>query len=201
MITDEDRMALYVERTRVTLDAVAEGYVELAALVEGRRGTDVGGTSHVEARTPVDLHVLDLRAEVETFVADMSPLVRGALRMGLRWRGRDVPGALAWLRDALGHVAAEDPDLARDLGSQAWTLRGRVERACGRTPQPYRLAEPCPTCERLALFLDPVRGVVRCTHIECSVSWPVEYPLLAWSTASGVAPQEAYMAELARIRA
>lgn len=216
---DDDRMVLWVERTRVTLDALAECYLELEVLVGGRQGGDVGGGSHVSARPPLDLHVVDLRAAVEGLVGRFVPLVRGALRMGLSAGPAPAPkagerpkvemppppaapaAALGWLRDALAGVAGEDPDLARELGAAAWGLRGPVERACGRQPRPYRIGEPCPSSGALTLFVDPHRGVVRCVDVDCGAEWPVEYPILAWSSESGTTARDAYRAAALAVQA
>lgn len=199
---DDDRTVKWLERTRVAFDSVAECYVELATLVAGGRAAGVvGGGSHVSARPPIDVHVVDLRAEAEVLVTRYVPLAHGALRMGL---GADRPETVAglwWLRDALDHLFAEDPDLAREVGEAVWSLRGRVERACGRQARPYRIMELCPACGMLTLFVSPERGVVRCTGAGCDAEWPVEYPLLAWSSESGTSARDAYRASASAVRA
>jgi hypothetical protein len=178
-------LAAHITRTQGRLDALAERYTVLRALLV------TGRTARAEVPTvrprpgpasPLRLDILDALGDIDRYLSELLPLIRGALRLGQGagvWaQGTDRAvrnrAALAFIANALARVYAEDPVLGDDVARGAWHLERRTGWMLGETSRPFALAEPCPDCGIPALWVVPDKMVIRCGNPGCGAQRPVD---------------------------
>lgn len=183
-------LAAHITRTQARLGALAGQYGQLRAVLATPR------TGRAEAPTarrrpgpssPLRLDVLDALADIDRYLDELLPLVRGALRLGPgvgEWNSRDsrtdrVRGALEFIAAGLARVYEEDPVLGDDVSRGAWQLERRAGWIFGDTSRPFALTEPCPACGVPALWVVPDRMVIRCGNPGCGAQQPVDAALRA----------------------
>jgi hypothetical protein len=125
--------------------------------------------------------VLDTLGDVERFVEELLPLVRGTLRLGpgpgAAGRGVRVRAGLAVMAAGLGGVYSEDPGLGDAVSSAAWKLERRAAWIFGERSRAFALTEPCAACGMPALWVVPERMVIRCGNPACGDTRPVDVVL------------------------
>jgi hypothetical protein len=185
----------HIRRTVGRLETLAGRYGELRGMLAadsgGRPDTEGGSRPAAGPRMPVRVDVLDTLAEIDRFLLDWLPLVRGTLRLGSGsglWtaetadRGGDVRAArvrsgLLFLAGSLGAVYADDPGLGDDVSAGAWRLERRAGWIFGERSRPFALVEPCSACGVPALWVVPERMAIVCGNPDCGASRPVHAAL------------------------
>lgn len=188
---DEARLlAAHIARTVARLETLAGRYAELRGLVPagsgGRPEPDGSRRGPAGPRVPVRVEVLDTLAEVDRYLSELLPLVRGTLRLGTgagTWAAgpKDGPdgraararAGLKFLAAGLAGVYADDPVLGDAVARGAWTLERRAGWLFGDVSRPFALSDPCPACSVPALWVVPDRMVIVCGNPACRASRPV----------------------------
>jgi hypothetical protein len=184
-------LAAHIGRTVGRLETLAGRYVELRGMLSadssGRPDTAGGSRPAAGPRLPVRVDVLDTLAEIDRFLADWLPLVRGTLRLGsgagLWTPDRGDAGAarvragLLFLAGSLGAVYADDPGLGDDVSAGAWRLERRAGWIFGERSRPFALVEACYSCGVASLWVVPERMAIVCGNPACGVSRPVHAAL------------------------
>jgi hypothetical protein len=181
---DEARaLAAHIGRTVSRLESLADRYGQLRGML-GDVGQPAGGGDEVRtpsrpgSRPPLRVDVLDLLADVERFVEELLPLVRGTLRLGPAvGAGRSVLAGLGIMGAGLAGVYSEDPGLGDAVSSAAWKLERRAAWIFGDRSRAFALTEPCASCGMPALWVVPERMVIRCGNPACRATRPVDVVL------------------------
>lgn len=184
---DERRaLAAHIGRTVSRLEALAEKYRQLRGMLgdvgqPGGGGDEVRTPSRPGSRPPLRVDVLDTLGDVERFVGDLLPLVRGTLRLGPDSGGGTaayrVRAGLALMASGLGGVYSEDPGLGDAVSSAAWKLERRAAWIFGERSRAFALTDPCRACGLPALWVVPERMVIRCGNPACGDTRPVDVVL------------------------
>jgi hypothetical protein len=191
-------LAAHIARTVGRLETLAGRYVELRAMLAadsaGRPDTEGGSRPAAGPRLPVRVDVLDTLADIDRFLADWLPLVRGTLRLGSgagNWTVRTGDGGAARVRSgllflagSLGAVYSESPGLGDDVSAGAWRLERRAGWIFGERSRPFALVEPCAACGVPSLWVVPERMAIVCGNPACGASRPVHAALPAYSAGS-----------------
>ena len=176
-------LAAHIGRTVSRLESLAEKYRQLRGMLgdvgqPGGGGDEVRTPSRPGSRPPLRVDVLDTLADVERFVDELLPLVRGTLRLGPAvGAGRAVLAGLAVMGDGLGRVYSEDPGLGDAVSAVAWKLERRAAWIFGERSRAFALTEPCAACGLPALWVVPERMVIRCGNPACGDTRPVDVVL------------------------
>lgn len=179
-------LAAHIGRTVSRLESLADRYRQLRGML-GDVGQPAGGGDEVRtpsrpgSRPPLRVDVLDTLADVERFVEELLPLVRGTLRLGPEPRaaGRAVRvrSGLSVMAAGLAGVYSEDPGLGDAVSSSAWKLERRAAWIFGDRSRAFALTEPCGSCGMPALWVVPERMVIRCGNPACGATRPVDVVL------------------------
>lgn len=180
----------HIVRTVGRLESLAGRYVELRAMLaadsSGRPDSEGGSRPAAGPRMPVRVDVLDTLADIDRFLADWLPLVRGTLRLGAGsgfWtagtadRAARVRAGLLFMAGSLGAVYADDPGLGDDVSAGAWRLERRAGWIFGERSRPFALVEACSACGVPALWVVPERMAIVCGNPACGASRPVHTAL------------------------
>lgn len=178
----------HIVRTVARLESLAGRYGQLRGLLGETGGA--GGPDEVRVATaagprlPLRVDVLDTMGDIERFLAELLPLVRGTLRLGNgagTWTGRPDGGrtertraGLLFLASGLAGVYAEDPGLGDDVSRRAWQLERRAGWIFGDRSRAFALTDPCEECGLPSLWVVPERMVIRCGNPACGASRPVD---------------------------
>jgi hypothetical protein len=188
---DARLLAAHIARTVGRLESLAGRYGELRNLLGGAgRVQDLSVPPSGNApgpRLPLRVDVLDTMAEIEAYLRELVPLVRGTLRLGTNGRppadrGRRVRAGLLFLASGLAGVYAEDPSLGDDVSRGAWQLERRAGWIFGDRSRAFALSEPCEVCGVPALWVVPERMMVRCGNPACNMQRPVDAVLPAYTS-------------------
>lgn len=191
----------HIGRTVGRLETLAGRYSELRRMLAadsgGRPDTEGGSRPAAGPRLPVRVDVLDTMVEIDRYLLDLLPLVRGTLRLGPGsglWsvdaggrgdvRAARVRSGLLFLAGSLGAVYADDPTLGDDVSAGAWRLERRAGWIFGERSRPFALVEPCGACGVPALWVVPERMAIVCGNPACGASRPV-HAALAVHTSGG----------------
>jgi hypothetical protein len=180
-------LAAHVARTAARLEALASRYAELRAMLEdgpGMRPAVDGGPVRRSSgpRVPLRVEVLDTLGEIDRFLVELLPLVRGTLRLGplpkrTPVRAVRARSGLLFIAGALAGVYAEDPVLGDDVARGAWQLERRAGWIFGDRSRPFALTEACGACGMPALWVVPERMLIVCGNPACRASRPVHAAL------------------------
>jgi hypothetical protein len=177
---------VWLLRCRKAFLDVAARYAELECSLAWAQPSAMPGHPGVpDSRPPVSLDAVDALHDVEKFALEQTGLARGALRLGLI-RG-DVDSTteerttrrLRWMAEALDSWANDDPDGAWYATEQAWRLANLLGVLLGiRALSAFPAHGNCPACNESALWVDPVRWVVRCAS--CRAMEPIGGAVQRW---------------------
>jgi hypothetical protein len=172
--TSEARRSAHSART-------ADACRSLAGRIEalGRPNVSRETTARRQAPGPrllIRAEVMDLVAEIHSFVEDTAPLAREyfpARPVLVPLRDR-----LRLIASVLPSLARMDPDAYAAVSRRVWDLGQRVSDAVGEFDAPDQLDEPCPRCGLPSLWISPVRNVVACIMPNCLCAvWPTDTPI------------------------
>lgn len=154
------KVAKFIGHVQGNLRGLADDYVQLAGLVGRGSGSGEGPGDDTNKGVPVRLGVIDLMTQVERFVREQAPVVRGALRMGLGEPGGASRAAvtvkgLGFITEAFGQVRAENPDLAREIDRLSYKLVCRMQGYVGGEARPWLAEAPCTECGEIAVWVRP----------------------------------------------
>lgn len=175
-------LAAHIGRTVSRLESLAVRYGQLRALLGDVRGPgggdEVRTPSRPGSRPPLRVDVLDTMADIDRFVAELGPLVRGTLRLGPEPRAADRAGrvlaALDLMASGLAGVYSEDPVVGDAVSRLAWKLERRAGWIFGDRSRAFALSEPCRACGLPAVWVVPERMVIRCGNPACGDTRPVD---------------------------
>lgn len=184
----------HIVRTVGRLETLAGRYAELRGMLAadsgGRPDTEGGSRPASGPRLPVRVDVLDTLADIDRFLMDLLPLIRGTLRLGSGAGLWSVDGAdrgdvraarvrfgLLFMAGSLGAVYADDPTLGDDVSAGAWRLERRAGWIFGERSRPFALVEACGACGVPALWVVPERMAIVCGNPACGASRPVHAAL------------------------
>lgn len=178
-------LAAHIGRTVSRLESLADKYRQLRGLlgdVGGQGGGDeVRSPSRQGSRPPLRVDVLDALSDIERFITDLLPFVRGTLRLGPEPRAADrgarVAAGLAVMGSGLAGVYAEDPIVGDAVSSAAWKLERRAAWIFGERSRAFALSDLCRACGLPALWVVPERMVIRCGNPACGDTRPVDVVL------------------------
>lgn len=163
-----DQWAHFLRTMDKAVAELAEGYVALSGmLTPGAGAPGESGSSSSGIPAPLRLDVIDVMAMVERTVAELVPLVRGALRLGLDTGPRDerivrTVRGIRFLGRVLQPVYDDDPVLGARVTDELWDARRRVSIVAGEGVRPFRLAAPCQSCGASEVWVRPDRWQTRC---------------------------------------
>lgn len=168
-------LAAHIGRTVTRLESLALRYGQLRALLGDVRqpggGDEVRSPSRPGSRPPLRVDVLDTMADIDRFVTELGPLVRGTLRLGPEPRAADrgarASSVLAVMGAGLAGVYAEDPYVGDAVSRAVWKLERRAGWIFGERSRAFALSEPCRACGVPALWVVPERMVIRCGNPSC----------------------------------
>lgn len=182
------RLAAHLERTAARVLLLRDRYETAMGMVSGeitpepRHPDEYVRRTEGAGRAPTNVPALDLVLEVEAFVSDWLPLLRGTVRAG-SWRpagdtrAERTGAGLTWINRRLPTIWDEDPGVGADLSDSVWSLDRNAASVLGERARAFPLSEPCGTCGVPALWASPERMQVKCGNPDCGAGWAVSAPV------------------------
>ncbi len=190
---DAERIARHISRTRDVILDLRIRFVLLgnATLPSNGSAADQRVSTSNEAPAPASLTAVDLQLEIRNQAAESARIARRTLHLvSTRTSPRTTDDRLAFIGRALSDIAHTDPSAAQAATQPLWGLWRRAGIALGLEARAYRLTDLCPYCECESLIAKPEDWVITCGNPECRDpngrrwSWPVDAPVLVYSTDS-----------------
>lgn len=182
-----DHAIAKAERTRTTLEQLADRYAELPTMLASIDSAgDTGHRLPPGPRTPLRVDALSLIREIDTHARTWHDTASTALQVPGRLAGRTTPertrSRIATIARWIDTLFRTEHTIAHDIANQAWRLDTRAGVILNLRSRAFAIADPCPECHNTTLWVDPETAQVLCTIPACGYRHAINTALLVHTT-------------------